>query len=292
MQKKPSHTCSWIGALALLLMPLSLAHAAKPADKGGGSVTTEAASSAPPEFYWAAFDYTRRTLTLHGVNLITGEPGTPVLPGLTIGGQTTEIDPSSGDCSELGASNECSLLIPFNNILDALVSTTPGGRIVPAEDSYAVKVVTVNGSAMLSAYIPADITDDTASPPPPTTGTCPCTGLYDSYYNSLYALVWPTCTSPESWNPPATGTVQEEQYIEAFLIDTLHGRNVTIASDSSTSPRSAFASSCYVLNYGEYLGGGPLPVSDEDHLACVVDIKAREGICRGCGWLDENCPNP
>ncbi len=72
------------------------------------------------------------------------------------------------------------------------------------------------------------------------------------------------------------------------MIDELWVRTITIGSDSSASPRGSRAGTCYVLNgdTGGYLGG-PLPVSDAQHMGCVEDIYARESICRGCDWLDD-----
>ena len=75
------------------------------------------------------------------------------------------------------------------------------------------------------------------------------------------------------------------------MIDELWMRTIIIGSDSSASPRGSRAGKCYVIDGDApvltYLGGGPLPVSDAQHMGCVEDIYARESICRGCNWLDD-----
>ena len=89
---------------------------------------------------------------------------------------------------------------------------------------------------------------------------------------------------------PGTLIVPTEQYIEASYIDELRVRYVTISSDSSLSARNSgsnnFANTCSARTDNDAFLAGPLPVSDEDHAACVADIIAREPICRGGNWLD------
>ena len=119
--------------------------------------------------------------------------------------------------------------------------------------------------------------------------SCPCKGIFDAHYRSLDALLWPTCTTWESSNKK-DGIFFPDQYIAASYIDGNSIFTVTIASNSSISPRTANRNSCYVMSDGDAYLAGPITISDADHLACVIDITEREVICKGCNWLQSPCP--
>ena len=279
----PNVSPIWRIALALLLTSLiPVVQAAKP-----GS-TTEAAAGEAPEILRSNFDYAGRTLSLHGVHLITGTAGSPVYPlEVTIGGKPVVIDQAASSGNTDFSTNRGPLVIPFDDILAALPALVSGGEL-PAEKTFAFKVTTAAGTVTFSSYFAQAIIEVSSPPPPPSTGSCPCTAYYDQYYTALYALLWPTCTAPGSSN--SNGIVATEHYIEAQYIDGLMIRYITISSDSSLSPRNSgstnFVSSCSVRTDGDVYLAGPEPVSDEDHSSCVADIIAREAICRGGNWLD------
>ena len=229
-----------------------------------------------------------RILLLQGIHLITGSAGSPEYPSaVTIGGQAVAIDEAASSAATDFSTNRGPLVIPFDNILSALASLVTEGAL-PAQLNIVLKVTTSGGEAALTSYIEQAIVEVSAPEPPPSTGSCPCTPLYDQHYKALYALLWPTCTAPGSSN--ASMIVPTEQYIEASYINELTVSYVTISSDSSSSPRNSgsnnFVSSCSVRTDSNAFIAGPLPVSDEDHAACVADIIAREPICRGGSWLD------
>lgn len=250
--------------------------------------TTEAASGQTPEIHRAEVDYAERTLVLEGIHLVTGSAGTPEYPAsVTIGGEIVAIDETASSDATDFSTNRGPLVIPFDNILSALGSLVSDGAL-PPEINFVVRVTTAGGEVVFTVYFEQSVIEVSAPPPPPSTGTCPCTPYYDQYYNALYALLWPTCTAPGSSN--TTSIVSTEQYIEAQYIDELMVRYITISSDSSISPRNSgstnFVSSCSVRTDGNAFLAGPMPVSDEDHAACVEDIIDREPICRGGNWLD------
>jgi len=120
----------------------------------------------------------------------------------------------------------------------------------------------------------------------PASGTCPCAAMYTQHYKSINALLWPTCTTPQSSNGLLRYPV--DQAIEASLIDEPQVITVTIGSHSSLSPIPSLKSSCFILTDGGKYLAGPLAITDADHMACVNDILLRESICRGCNWT-VNC---
>jgi hypothetical protein len=270
----------------LVLLTLVVVSSAVQAAKPGS--TTEAESGSPPEVYRAGADYTARTLTVYGIHLITGSAGSPEYPlEVTLGGQALSIDQTqSRDGTDFGT-NKGPLIIPFDNVMAAIPDLVVDGTI-PAGINFALKIVTSGGTVTSSFYLAQPIVEVSSPPQPPSTGSCPCSHLYDQYYTALYALLWPTCTAPGSSN--ATAIVPTEQYIEASYIDELMVRTITISSDSSISARNSgasnYVSSCSVRTDGGAYLAGPEPISDEDHANCVADIIAREPICRGGNWLD------
>lgn len=269
-----------------LLLALLAASAGVQAAKPGS--TTQAVSGSPPEVYGAGADYSARTLTVRGIHLITGSAGSPEYPlEVTLGGQLVAIDQAASSGATDFGTNRGPLIIPFDTILAALPALVVDGAI-PAGINVAFKVVTSGGTVTSSVYLAQAIVEVSSPPQPPSTGSCPCSALYDQYYTPLYALLWPTCTAPGSSN--ATSIVPTEQYIEASYIDELMVRTITISSDSSISPRNSgssnYVSSCSVRTDGGAYLAGPEPISDEDHANCVADIIAREPICRGGNWLD------
>ena len=279
---------SVIGALGYIaLLTIFLASSAVQAAKPG-STTESASSGEPPEIFRAHVDYVARTVNLQGVHLITGSAGSPEFPSLvTFGGEAISIDEVASSTATDFSTNRGPLIIPFDDILVA-----QGALIIenalPPEMNVAVRVTTAGGLANTSVYFEDSVLAVSSPEPPPSTGSCPCTPLYDQHYKAIYALLWPTCTAPGSSN--AFMIVPTEQYIEAQYIDELAVRYVTISSDSSLSSRNGasadFVSTCSVRTDGDAVLAGPLPVSDEDHAACVADIIAREPICRGGNWLD------
>jgi hypothetical protein len=120
---------------------------------------------------------------------------------------------------------------------------------------------------------------------------CPCSAMFAANYDSVMALLWPVCTTPESANSQFQ-VHPKSQYIAAHYIDGSQIFTVLIASNSSTSSLTDRRNTCYVRTDGDALVAGPLPVSDAEHAACVEDIRQREVICRGCNWLQTPCPNP
>jgi hypothetical protein len=267
-----------------LVFAVSLAHAAKPAGKGGGSENTTASNGAVPEFYSTTFDYAGRMLTLNGIHFITDDAGTAVLPQVSIGGQTTTVDPASGICPDLGIGNECPVLIPFDNILDALAGPRAGTdiRVLPGEISYEIKVVALNpdstpaGTARFTTYFPKQIKDL-----PVDTGTCPCAADFTALYNPGSAL-------PGTRFCSETEGIPTGEYIEAgYAPDT--ESVVIIGSHSSSSQEPLYAGSCYVRDLtlvidGEevpqYLGSGPKDLTDNDHNNhCVPLIRSLEAGC-------------
>jgi hypothetical protein len=282
----------WIIGLFYILLSVSISHAAKP-DRSSASASTD-----PAEIYWLDLDYANRTLSINGINLITGSLSNPEFPEVSIGGVPVVIDEAASAGATDFNSNEGPLIITFDNVLGALidiVEATSEGSELPGKINFAVKIVASSNTLRSSIYIYQAIRESTAPPPPPpSTGTCPCSADYDKYYDELYALLWPTCTAPGSSNPPLTGTIAVERYIDAQFINELEFKTISIGSDSSTSPRSSLAGTCHVRK-GDYwplseqngmFVEPPIPVSDEDHMACVASIIAREAICRGGNWMD------
>jgi hypothetical protein len=272
-------------ALAFLIAILCLTTPVRAAKPGSD---TQAASGQPPEIHRATVRHADRILELQGIHLITGSAGSPEYPSaVTVGGQPVAIDESASVSATDFSTNRGPLIIPFDSILSALASLATDGAL-PAQLNIVFKVTTPGGEIALTTYIEQPIVEVSTPEPPPSTGTCPCTPLYDQHYKALYALLWPTCTAPSSSN--ASLIVPTEQYIEASYIDELRVRYVTISSDSSLSARNSgsnnFANTCSVRTDNDAFLAGPLPVSDEDHAACVADIIAREPICRGGNWLD------
>ena len=273
-----------LALLSLLTLALSATAvlAAKP------NRNTEAASGAIPEIYRSSVDYADRKLTVHGIHLITGSASSPEYPlEVTLGGEVVSIDQTlSSDATDFGT-NKGPLVIPFDNILSALAALVVD-EAIPADINFALKIVTAGGTARSTAYFAQPIQEISSPPQPPSTGSCPCSHLYDQYYDALYALLWPTCTAPGSTN--SNGIVPTEHYIEASYIDELMIETVTISSDSSISPRNSgstnYVSSCSVRTDGGVYWAGPISISDDDHDNCVADIIAREPICRGGNWLD------
>ncbi len=274
-----------LSALALLVALLCAATPSLAAKPGSG---TQAAGGQPPEIHRATVNYSDRTLVLQGIHLITGSAGSPQYPtSITIGGELVAIDEAASSSATDFASNRGPLVIPFDNILSALAALVTGGAL-PPQMNLVLKVATAGGTVSFTSYVEQSIIEVSSPEPPPSTGSCPCTPLYDQHYDALWALLWPTCTAPGTSN--ASVIVPTEQYIEAQYIDEPSVTYVTISSDSSISPRNSgsgnFVSSCSVRTDGDAFLAGPLPVSDEDHAACVADIIAREPICRGGNWLD------
>jgi hypothetical protein len=233
MLRPPLNILRQVALLCWLVMALSATavQAAKP-DRN-----TEAASGTPPEIHRSSVDYTERTLTVHGIHLITGSAGSPEYPlEVTLGGEAVSIDQSaSSDATDFGT-NKGPLVIPFDDILSSL-SALVVDEAIPADINFAIKVSTAGGSARSTAYFAQPILQVSSPPEPPSTGSCPCSNLYDQYYNALYALLWPTCTAPGSSN--ASAIVPTEQYIEASYINELMIQTITISSDSSLSPRNS-----------------------------------------------------
>lgn len=280
-----------LAGVTLCLLLASICYAAKP-DKDGNSSATSGTSA---EIYWIELDYPGRTLTIYGVHLITGDAGSPTMPGVWIAGRQVAIDETPSVASTDFSTGEGSLVISFDELtsgLSELLESTPQGNAIRGRTNLAVKATSSGDTVISAVYLSLDVIE-TASPPP-TTGTCPCTTYYDSYYDELYALIWPTCTAPASSNPPLTGTVAVVQYIDAQFLHELEFQTISIGSDSSSSSRSSLAGTCHVRT-GDYwpmseangvFAESPMPVSDEDHMACVAEIIAREAICRGGNWMD------
>ena len=255
------------------------------------------AIAASPEIYWSEMDYTNRVLIVRGVGLISGTPGNPNLPLVSVGGRVVGIDGTAS----VGATNfntgDGSLIIPFNAIVTALpqaVQSTLNGKQIPGNTNFAIAVTTVDSvTVRASLYFPEAVQEVLPPPPPPpSSGVCPCSAAYANYYQEVMALIWPTCTAPLSSNKPATGSVPVDQYIEASYIDEIYVYTRAIGSDSSTSPRTSLRNTCQVRrgNYWPIEQSAAVDVqfaiSDADHQACVAAINAQEAICRGGNWLD------
>jgi len=255
------------------------------------------AAAASPEIYWSEMDYTNRVLIVRGVDLIGGTPGSPDLPVVSVGGRVVGIDGAASVGATNFSTGEGSLIIPFNAIVSAspeVVETTPSGNQIPGDSNFAIAVTTVDSVVVrASLYFPEAVQETLPPPPPPpSSGTCPCSADYANYYQEVMALIWPTCTAPQSSNMPSTGSVPVEQYIEASFIDEYYVHTRAIRSDSSSSSRTSLRNTCQVRR-GDYwpieesaVVDVQYPVSDADHQACVAEIIALEAICRGGGWLD------
>jgi hypothetical protein len=253
-------------------------------------------AAASPEIYWSEMDYTNRVLIVKGAGLIGGTAGSPSLPAVSVGGRTVAIDGTASVGATNFSTGEGSLIVPFNAIVSALpeaVQTTPSGNQIPGDSNFALTVTTTDSVVLrASLYFPQAVQEVLPPPPPPTGGTCPCSADYANYYQEVMALIWPTCTAPQSSNKPASGSVPVDQYIEASYIDEIYVYTRAIGSDSSTSPRASLRNTCQV-RHGNYWPIEPSaavdvqrPVSDADHQACVAEIMALEAICRGGNWLD------
>ena len=255
------------------------------------------AVAASPEIYWSEMDYTNRVLIVRGVGLISGTPGSPSFPLVSVGGRVVGIDGTAS----VGATNfntgEGSLIIPFNAIVSALpqaVKSTPNGNQIFGDTSFAIAVTTADSvTVSASLYFPDAVQEVLPPPPPPpSSGVCPCGPAYANYYQEVMALIWPTCTAPLSSNKPATGSVPVDQYIEASYIDEIYVYTRAIGSDSSSSPRTSLRNTCQVRrgNYWPIEQSATVevqfPISDADHQACVAAISAQEAICRGGNWMD------
>jgi hypothetical protein len=255
------------------------------------------ARAASPEIYWSGMDYTNRVLMVRGVSLIGGTSGNPNLPVVSLGGRVVGIDGTASAGATNFSTGEGSLIIPFNAIVSALpelVETTPSGNQIPGDSNLAIVVTTADSTVVrASLYFPDAVQAiPPPPPPPPPSGACPCSADYTAYYQEVMALVWPTCTAPQSSNKPASGSVPVDQYIEASYIDELYVHTRAIGSDSSTSPRTSMRNTCQVRrgNYWPIEQSAAVdvqrPVSNADHQACVADIIALEAICRGGAWMD------
>ena len=263
--------------LTVLTLVTSVTQAAKPADKGGGGNTTEPAAAVdPPEIYWSSFNYIERILTIQGKDLITGDDTTPVLPQVYIGGELVDIDVANSVAATVFATNEGPLLIPLQNILDALGSPLPPINLgaLAGGDTWEVKAVTSTGTALFSAYFPRTIKEV-----PLDIGTCPCVAEYVAY-NKVDAVSEATFCS-------ATQGISTDEYIEAGYGKS-DGSAVIIGSHRSWSSESLYVSTCYarglsqVVNGEEepqYIPGSPIPVGDNDHLLCVAHIETAEPAC-------------
>ncbi|MBW2731835.1 MAG: hypothetical protein JRH20_05535 [Deltaproteobacteria bacterium] len=185
------------------------------------------------------------------------------------------------------------------NSSDARVDTSLPDNSVPRPDlprdhTSSTSDSTVDSVSPVDSTVdtatPIDSTVDTTSPDAPiSSGSCPCKAIFDTHYISLNALLWPSCTTAESANN-LDGIFPITQRIDARYIDNTSAVWVMIASNSSTSPKIADRNMCTVRTTHDALVAGPIPVSDEDHMACVNDIKEREVICQGCNWLQDPCP--
>jgi hypothetical protein len=261
------------------------------------AANASSAAAASPEIFWSEMDYASRVLIVRGVGLIGGTPGNPNLPAVRVGGRVVGIDGAASVGATNFSTGEGSLIIPFNAIVSALpdvLETTPSGNQIPGDRNFAIVVTTVDAVVVRASLYFAEAVQETLPPPPPppSSGTCPCSAAYANYYQEVMALVWPTCTAPQSSSKPASGSVPVEQYIEASYIDELYMHTRAIGSDSSSSSRSNLRNTCQVRR-GNYWPieqsasvDAQFPVSDADHQACVAEIIALEAICRGGNWLD------
>ena len=255
------------------------------------------AVAASPEIFWSEMDYTNRVLIVKGVALIGGTSGNPALPVVSVGGRVVGIDETASVSATNFSTGEGSLIIPFNAIVSALpevVETTPSGNQIPGDNNFAIAVTTADSVVVRASLYFSEAVQETLPPPPPppSSGTCPCSAAYANYYQEVMALIWPTCTAPQSSNMPATGSVPVDQYIEASYIDESYIYTRAIGSDSSSSPRTSLRNTCHVRT-GDYWPieqsaavDVQFAVSDADHQACVAEVIALEAICRGGGWLD------
>jgi hypothetical protein len=261
--------------IACLMLAVTDVQAAKPDGKGGGG-TTEATSSGAAEFFWSAFDYVNRTLTLQGIDFISGDATTPIYPTeVTIGGKAVVIDQVASVNGTDFSTNEGSLVIPLENILDALVGPTSGGRVVEGGNNYEIKVVTEGGSSFFSAFFPRAFKDV-----PPDIESCPCASDYNTYYTK-------DNLAPNATFCSATQGISTDDYIEAGYGKT-DGAAVILGSHRSWSSEPLYTSTCYVRDLSaiingeetpQYLGASPQPVGDNDHLICVGLIESLESAC-------------
>lgn len=253
---------------------------APPPGKGGGNNTSSEpseSSGSAPEFYRVFLDHTARRLNIYGIHLIGGDSTTPEYPTeITVGGQSIAIDPLDPATTDSVASTdfvsgEGPVFLPFERVLDALVSPTPGSRKLSGDKNFEIGVTTSGGNVVFSAYFQRDIKDI-----PVDTGSCPCTF-------SIYL---------EEFEEAQTGTIgcsvsegiPTDQYIEAGYgkIDPSGVPSaVIIGSHSSGSTEPLYESSCYVRDFSTVSGGvetpvyreGPFPVGNDDHASCVDEIQ-------------------
>lgn len=261
--------------VALLAFAVPMVNAAKPTGKGGGgSGTTEAVAVDPPEFFWASFNHVDRVLSLQGINLVSGDAGAPVFPQLFIGGEPVAIDETGSAASTDFATNEGAVLVPFDNILDALADPSPTIRSLPGGENFELKAVTGSGTAQFSAYFSATIKDV-----PDDFGTCPCAADFIALYNNGDA-------APDATFCSATQGIDTQEYIEAGY-GKPDGSAVIIGSHRSWSSEPLYTSTCYVRDISQVVNGveepqylaTPQPVGNADHLLCVDQIKALEAAC-------------
>jgi hypothetical protein len=103
----------------------------------------------------------QRTLTIQGKDLITDDGGTTIFPQVYIGGELVLIDPDASAAATDIVTNEGPLLVPLDNILEALKgpASPPILRTIEGGDSWEIKAVTSTGTALFSAYFPRTIKD-------------------------------------------------------------------------------------------------------------------------------------
>jgi hypothetical protein len=277
MNSEPSKRTVWALLVTVLTIAIPLAQAAKPADKGGGGSTTEAAAIDPPQFYWSSFDYVQRTLTIQGKDLITDDGGTTIFPQVYIGGELVLIDPDASAAATDIVTNEGPLLVPLDNILEALKgpASPPILRTIEGGDSWEIKAVTSTATALFSAYFPRTIKDI----PPDLGGGCPCAGEFGVYDKVDVA--------PDATFCSATQGISTDEYIEAGY-GRGNGTAVIIGSHRSWSSEPLYTSTCYARELSQvvggeeqpqYLGSSPIPVGDGDHADCVALIMSIEAAC-------------
>jgi hypothetical protein len=166
------------------------------------------------------------------------------------------------------------VLVPFDNILDALADPAPTIRVLEGGDNYEVKAVTGTGSALFSAYFAATIKDV-----PEDNGFCPCSADFTDLYQPADAADGAIFCS-------ATQGISTEEYIEAGY-GKPDGSAVIIGSHRSWSSEPLYTSTCYVRDISQVVNGveepqyivPPLPVGNADHLLCVDEIKLLEAAC-------------
>jgi hypothetical protein len=269
----------WVLLVTVLTVAIPPTQAAKPAGTGGGGGgggggEEEAAAVDPPEFFWASFNHVDRQLRLQGKDLVTGDDVTPVLPQLFIGGEPVVIDVTASVEATDFSTNLGAVLVPFDNILDALADPAPTIRVLEGGDNYEVKAVTGTGSALFSAYFAATIKDV-----PEDNGFCPCSADFTDLYQPADAADGAIFCS-------ATQGISTEEYIEAGY-GKPDGSAVIIGSHRSWSSEPLYTSTCYVRDISQVVNGveepqyivPPLPVGNADHLLCVDEIKLLEAAC-------------